>query len=146
MVLGFFGTPCTSLTLDTDVSSPGANDCFRGSMSSFVSSKLVNMHNLTKTDEYSVMLMIPYRMICFLTLLWIYKICIFISSTLSIRPLKCTVNTYIYFFICARPELFCDSLQFDWLHERAAFYDILARGPKELFFKNKPRSGVDYRT
>ena len=30
----------------------------------------------------------PYRMICFLTLLWIYKICIFNSSTLSIRPLK----------------------------------------------------------
>ena len=29
----------------------------------------------------------PYRMICFLTyLLWICKICIFISSTLSIRP------------------------------------------------------------
>ena len=38
----------------------------------------------------------PYRMICFLTLLWICKICIFISSTLSIRPLKYTVNTYIY--------------------------------------------------
>ena len=39
----------------------------------------------------------PYRMICFLTLLWICKICIFISSTLSIRPLKYTVNTYIYY-------------------------------------------------
>ena len=39
-----------------------------------------------------------------------------------------------YFFICARLELFCDFLQFDWLHERAALYDILARGPKELFF------------
>ena len=35
----------------------------------------------------------PYRMICFLTLLWICKICIFISATLSIRPLKYTVNT-----------------------------------------------------
>ena len=40
-----------------------------------------------------------------------------------------------YFFICARLELFCDFLQFDWLHERAAFHDILARGPKELFFR-----------
>ena len=40
-----------------------------------------------------------------------------------------------YFFICARLELFCDFLQSDWQHERAAFYDILARGPKELFFK-----------
>ena len=40
----------------------------------------------------------------------------------------------IYFFICAPLELFCDFLQFDWLHERTAFYDILARGPKELFF------------
>ena len=39
----------------------------------------------------------PYRMICFLTLLWICKICIFNSSTLSIRPLKYTVNTYIYY-------------------------------------------------
>ena len=39
----------------------------------------------------------PYRMICFLTLLWICKICIFISSTLSIRPLKYTVNTYVYY-------------------------------------------------
>ena len=39
-----------------------------------------------------------------------------------------------YFFICARLELFFYFLQFDWLHERAAFYDILARGPKELFF------------
>ena len=37
-----------------------------------------------------------YRMICFLTLLWICKICVFISSTFSIRPLKYTVNTYIY--------------------------------------------------
>ena len=36
-----------------------------------------------------------YLMICFLRLLWICKICIFISSTLSIRPLKYTVNTYI---------------------------------------------------
>ena len=43
-------------------------------------------------------------------------------------------NINTYFFICARLELFCDFLQFDWLHERAAFYDILARGPKELFF------------
>ena len=39
----------------------------------------------------------PYRMICFLTLLWNCKICIFISSTLSIRALKDTVNTYIYY-------------------------------------------------
>ena len=39
----------------------------------------------------------PYRMISFLTLLWICKICIFISSNLSIRPLKYTVNTYIYY-------------------------------------------------
>ena len=70
---------------------------------------------------------------------------------ISIFPLKnfdtlFPLNIGNYFFICARPELFCDFLQFDWLHERAAFYDILARGPKELFFKNKPRSGVDYRT
>ena len=43
-------------------------------------------------------------------------------------------NNMDYFFICARLELFCDFLQFDWLHERAAFYDILVRGPKELFF------------
>ena len=40
----------------------------------------------------------------------------------------------LYFFICVRLELFYDFLQFDWLHEWAAFYDILARGPKELFF------------
>ena len=44
------------------------------------------------------------------------------------------IDIQFYFFICARLELFCDFLQFDWLHERAAFYDILARGPKELFF------------
>ena len=46
-------------------------------------------------------------------------------------------NTYkynkFYFFICARLELFCDFLQFDWLHERAAFYDILARGTDEPY-------------
>ena len=135
---------------------------------SLISVLIVNMHNLTKTNEYSVMLMSipyfmqiirvllklvqthrhvmaddlyvievlvaeldvvcgdvvellvdevvdlvvdeemelvvgvmafaydPYRMICFLTLLWIFKICIFISSTLSISSLKYTVNTYIY--------------------------------------------------
>ena len=44
-----------------------------------------------------------------------------------------------YFFICARLELFCDFLQFDWLHERAAFHDILARGPKELFFSKQAK-------
>ena len=32
-------------------------------------------------------------------------------------------------FICARLELFCDFKQSDFLHERAAFYDILARVP-----------------
>ena len=43
-----------------------------------------------------------------------------------------------YFFICARLELFCDFLQSDWLHERAAFYDILASGPGELFYETNP--------
>ena len=48
----------------------------------------------------------PYRMICFL--LWICKICIFISSTLSIRPLKYTVNTYIYYTYTHKIEwVFC---------------------------------------
>ena len=50
----------------------------------------------------------PYRMICFLTLLWNCKICIFISSTLSIRPLKYTVNTYIYYTYTHKIEwVFC---------------------------------------
>ena len=50
----------------------------------------------------------PYRMICFLTLLWICKICVFISSALSIRPLKYTVNTYIYYTYTHKIELvFC---------------------------------------
>ena len=49
-----------------------------------------------------------YRMICFLTLLWICKIYIFISSTLSIRPLKYTVNTYIYYTYTHKIErVFC---------------------------------------
>ena len=48
-------------------------------------------------------------------------------------------NNEDYFFICARLELFCDFLQFDWLHERAAFHDILARGPKELFFSKQAK-------
>ena len=48
------------------------------------------------------------------------------------------------FFICARLELFSDFLQFDWLHERAAFYDILARGPKELFFKTNHRQSKEW--
>ena len=51
-----------------------------------------------------------------------------------IFPISTRVDITVYFFICARLELFCDFLQFDWLHERVAFYDILARGPKELFF------------
>jgi hypothetical protein len=29
-----------------------------------------------------------------------------------------------YFFICVELVLFCDFLQFDWLREQAAFYDI----------------------
>ena len=37
---------------------------------------------------------------------------------------QCQHDFIIVFFICA---------QSDWLHERAAFYDILARWPKELF-------------
>ena len=41
-------------------------------------------------------------------------------------------NTLFRFYICARLEIFCDFLQIDWLRERAAFYDILARGPIEL--------------
>ena len=41
-------------------------------------------------------------------------------------------NNVHLFFICARLELFCDFLQSDWLHEWAAFYDILAGGPKEF--------------
>ena len=48
----------------------------------------------------------PYRMICFL--LWICKICKSISSTLSIRPLKYTVNTYIYYTYTHKIEwVFC---------------------------------------
>ena len=50
----------------------------------------------------------PYRMICFLTLLWICKIFIFISLTLSIRPLKYTINTYIYYTYTHKIEwVFC---------------------------------------
>ena len=49
------------------------------------------------------------------------------------------VSKKFYFFICAQLELFCDFLQFDWLHERAAFHDILARGPKELFFSKQAK-------
>ena len=49
-----------------------------------------------------------YRMIWFWTLLWICKICIFISSTVSIRPLKYTVNTYIYYTYTHKIEwVFC---------------------------------------
>ena len=40
----------------------------------------------------------PYRMICFLTLLWICKICMFISSTFSIRPLKYIYSKYVYIY------------------------------------------------
>ena len=50
------------------------------------------------------------------------------------------------FFICARLELFCDFLQFDLLHERAAFYDILAHRPNELFYENKSRSEAEFQT
>ena len=50
----------------------------------------------------------PYRMICFLTLLWICKICIFISFTLSIRPLKYTINTYMHYTYTHKIEwVFC---------------------------------------
>ena len=48
-----------------------------------------------------------------------------------------------YFFICARLELFCDFLQYDWLHERAAFYDILAPG-QELFYDKKSRNEAKF--
>ena len=59
-------------------------------------------------EEMELVVYDHYRMICFLTLLWICKICIFISSTLSIRPLKYTVNTYIYYTYTYKIEwLFC---------------------------------------
>ena len=45
-------------------------------------------------------------------------------------------NNVHLFFLCARLELFCDFLQSDWLREWAAFYDILAGGPKEFFSDN----------
>mgnify|MGYP002804243368 CR=1 FL=1 len=38
---------------------------------------------------------------------------------------------YFYFYICARLESFCDFLQSDRLHQRAAFHNIFAPGPKE---------------
>ena len=57
---------------------------------------------------------------------------------------RCIINKLYYFFICERLELFCDFLQFDWLHERAAFYDILGHGPKEIFYENKSRSEAEF--
>ena len=39
------------------------------------------------------------------------------------------------FSICAGLELFCDFLQFDRLHKRLAFYDMLATDQKRSFFK-----------
>ena len=64
-------------------------------------------------------------------------------SSIWFQP-KAQGNNKTYFFICARPELFCDFLQFDWLHERAAFYDILARGAraKRVIFL-KTNQGVE---
>ena len=57
----------------------------------------------------------------------------------GIEKTRCNVNytrpgskLNIYFFICARLELFCDFLQFDWLHERAAFHDILPLGALDM--------------
>ena len=46
--------------------------------------------------------------------------------------------------------IFFDFLQSDWLQQRAAFYDILTVvqnfGPKELFFREKPRSEDNFQT
>ena len=53
--------------------------------------------------------------------------CLYNAASISIKINKCSNNFY-NFFICAQLELFCDFQQFDWLHEWAAFYDILARG------------------
>ena len=49
------------------------------------------------------------------------------KSYLSACQSKCIfTGIYIYFFISAQLELFCDFLQSDCLHKRPAFYDILA--------------------
>ena len=40
----------------------------------------------------------------------------------------------IYFFICACLLIFFDFLQSDWLHQRAAFYDILTVVPSKYNF------------
>ena len=53
----------------------------------------------------------------------------------------------LYFFICARLELFSYFLQSDWLHKRAAFHDILVRKPKELFYEtNQGVKRTDFKT
>ena len=46
------------------------------------------------------------------------------------------ISEFIFLFV---HELFCDFLQFDWLHERAAFYDILASASifKEIYFSKE---------
>ena len=62
-----------------------------------------------------------------------------VFTQFRVFPIFTSVDMIVYFFICARLELFCDFLQFDWLHERAAFHDILARGPKELFFSKQAK-------
>ena len=80
---------------------------------------------------------------CFLTILSgvLNEIFIVISSKLKhcisniltfavIDPSDLPIYQIIFIFVY-RLELFCDFLQFDWLHERAAFYDILARGSKK---------------
>ena len=45
------------------------------------------------------------------------------------------ISRKIIFFTCACLVIFFDILQFDWLQERAAFYDILTVVQKCHFFK-----------